>query len=70
VSDSLKKKVNGGKRAVITGLYENRGSDALCRKIYKVYKGMISLELWRDPVMVIFSDKIYSFSRWEFYLIK
>jgi hypothetical protein len=24
----------------------------------------------KRPVMVIFSDKIYSFSRWEFYLIK
>jgi hypothetical protein len=47
------KKENGGKRAVITGLYENRGSDALCRKIYKVYKGMMSLELWRGLVMVI-----------------
>jgi hypothetical protein len=33
----------------------------------KLYKGVMSLELWRDPVMVTFSDKIYSFSRWEFY---
>jgi hypothetical protein len=53
------KKENGGKRAVITGLYENRGSDALCRKIYK---GMISLELWRDLVMVTFCDEILFFT--------
>jgi hypothetical protein len=56
--NNLMKKENGEKRAVITGLYENRGSDALCRKIYKVYKGMISLELWRDLVMVTFCDEI------------
>ncbi len=53
--DNLMKKENGGKRAVITGLYENRGSDALCRKIYKVQG---ALELWRDLVMVTFCEEI------------
>jgi hypothetical protein len=43
--DNLMKKENGGKRAVITGLNENRGSNAFCRKIYEVYKGVMSLEL-------------------------